>query len=259
MVKPRLRAYLQEVGVHRWSRAHSEGHRYNIMTMNISEYLNVVLVKEWELLVIALTDEMRSIIKQFFYYLPFRCALIFSNKTKFTPEAEKALTEQYQLSLHMHNYFKDICNVCELYKQGSQYIFLDPAFDAYYTIFDDDKNGIVDLEARTCSCKRFQLDHLPCAHAMIAIRHLRGDVYEYCSDYHSLKHWKSTYAGVFYPLPHQSDWVVPDNVREIKVLSCYVRTVCGRQRKCRLLSTGETIHRHKCSRCGEHGHHHKTC
>ncbi|KAL5556169.1 hypothetical protein UlMin_038405 [Ulmus minor] len=163
MAEPCLRPYLQEVGVHRWSRAHSEGQRYNIMTTNISEYLNAVFVKKHELLVIALAEEMRSIVQRWHY----EChSLADKCKTKLTVEAEKALAEQYPLSLHMR---------------------LDPASDTHYTMFDDDKNGTIDLEAQTCSCIRFQLDQLPCAHAMIVIRYLRGDVYEYCSEYYSME------------------------------------------------------------------------
>ena len=126
-------------------------------------------------------------------------------------------------------------------------------------MFNGDKNGIVDLEVWTCSCRRFQLDQLSCAHVMIAIRHLRRDMYEYCFDYYSLEHWKSTYVRVDYPLPHKSDWIVPDDVREIKALPLDVRTICGHRRKHRFPSVGKTINRHKYNRCGEHGHHRKTC
>ncbi|KAL5552342.1 hypothetical protein UlMin_002518 [Ulmus minor] len=153
MVEPHVRSCLQEFGVY----------RYNIMTTNIFECLNVVLVKGHKLHVITLAKEMRSIIQRWHY----KCRSITEKcKTKMTVEAEKTLAEQYQLSLRMR---------------------LDPAFDTYYMVFDNDKNGIVDLEAHTCSCRRFQLDQLLCAHAIIAIRHLRGDVYEYCFEYYSME------------------------------------------------------------------------
>ncbi|KAL5542099.1 hypothetical protein UlMin_009809 [Ulmus minor] len=126
MVEPPLRPYLQEFGVHRWSRAHSEGRRYNIMTTNISECLNALFVKERELPVTALAKEMRSTIQSWHYE---RRLLTEKCKTKLTPEAKKALAEQYQLSICMR-----------------------------YKVFDGDKNDIVDLKALTCSYKRFQLE-----------------------------------------------------------------------------------------------------
>ena len=82
MVEPRLRPYLQEVGVHRWFRAHIEGRRYNIMTTYISQCLNAMFVKERELPVTTLVDEMRSIVQCWHY----ECrSLTEKFKTKPTP------------------------------------------------------------------------------------------------------------------------------------------------------------------------------
>ncbi|KAL5581922.1 hypothetical protein UlMin_014364 [Ulmus minor] len=104
---------------------------------------------------------------------------------------------------------------------------LDPANDTVYTVLDGDKNGVVDLQARTCSCRRFQLEQLPCVHVMIAIRHSKRDVYDFCSEYYNSSTWKATYAGVVYPLPHQGDWVIPNEVHDVKVLPLDIRSVSG--------------------------------
>ena len=74
------------------------------------------------------------------------------------------------------------------------FLELDPASDIVYTVFDGDQNGIVDLDRRTCSCRCFQLEQLPCAHAMITIHHRKHDVYEFCLYYYSSACWKATYA-----------------------------------------------------------------
>ena len=76
---------------------------------------------------------------------------------------------------------------------------------------------------------------------MIAVRHLRGDVYEYCSNYYLKEQWRSTYAGVVYTIPHHTDWVIPDEVLEIIVLPLDVRTVSDCQRKHKIPSASETI------------------
>ncbi|KAL5546681.1 hypothetical protein UlMin_006368 [Ulmus minor] len=187
LVQPRLGPYLQEVEYERWSRAYSEVLRYNIMTTNISECINVILIKERELPIIALAEEMRCL--------------------------------------------------------------LDPASNTIYTVFNGDNNGVIDLQAQ----------QLPCTHAMIAIRHKRGDVYEFYSDYYSSACWKATYAGVVYPLPHQGDWVVLNKVRENKVLPPDIRSTSGHRRECQIPSIGETVQRHKCSHCRPVGHHYNTC
>ncbi|KAL5537601.1 hypothetical protein UlMin_043526 [Ulmus minor] len=164
------------------------------MTTNISECINVILVQEWELPITALAEEMRNFVQMWHYE---RQTEVDKCKTKLTPLAEALLDEQYQLSLRMH---------------------LDPACETVYMVFDGDKNGVVDLQARTCSCRQFQLDQLPCAHVMIAIRHMRGDVYDFCSDYYLSKRWKATYAGMVYPFLHQADWVIPIEIGENKLL-----------------------------------------
>ncbi|KAL5541880.1 hypothetical protein UlMin_009590 [Ulmus minor] len=124
------------------------------------------------------------------------------------------------------------------------FLQLDPANDTVYTVFDGDKNGVVDLDRWTCSCRCFQLEQLPCAHAMIDIRHRKRDVYEFCSDYYSSACWKETYAGVVYPLPHQGDWVIPNEVRENKVLPPVFRFVSGHHRKSQIPYVGEIVQHH---------------
>ncbi|KAL5555972.1 hypothetical protein UlMin_038208 [Ulmus minor] len=176
------------------------------MTTNISECINAILLKERELPVTALAEEMRSLVQRWHYE---RRTEADKCKTWFTPSAETLLSEQYQLSTRMR---------------------LDPASDTVYTVLDGDKNGVVDLQARTCSCRRFQLEQLP-----------------------------STYAGVVYPLPHQGDWVIPNEVRDVKVLPLDIRSVSGRQKKSKIPSVGENAQHHKCSHCRPLGHHRKTC
>ncbi|KAL5562648.1 hypothetical protein UlMin_032395 [Ulmus minor] len=136
------------------------------MMTNISECINAILVKERELPVTALVEEMRSLVQRWHYE---RWTEAEKCKTRLTPSAEILLSEQYQLLMRMR---------------------LDPANDTVYTVLDEDKNGVVDLQARTCSCRRFQLEQLPRAHAMITIRHSKRDVYNFCSEDYNSSTWK---------------------------------------------------------------------
>ncbi|KAL5542897.1 hypothetical protein UlMin_010607 [Ulmus minor] len=191
LVQPRLGPYLQQVGYERWSRAYSEGRQYNIMTTNISECINAILVKERKLPVTALAEEIRSLVQQWNYE---RRTEVEKCKTRLTPAAKTLLSEQYQLSMRMR---------LSLYYYYFVYFTsnLDPASDTMYTVLDGDKNGVVDLQARMCSCRRFQFEQLPCVHAMIAILHSKRYVYDFCSEYYNSSTWKAIYAGVVYPLP----------------------------------------------------------
>ncbi|KAL5549646.1 hypothetical protein UlMin_004877 [Ulmus minor] len=124
------------------------------MTTNISECINAILVKERELLVTALAKEMRCLVQRWHYE---RRTEVEKCKTKLTPSIEASLSEQYQKLLQMR---------------------LNPASDIVYTVFNGDKNDVVDLDTWTCSCRRFQLEQLSCVHDMIAIRHQKLDVYD---------------------------------------------------------------------------------
>ncbi|KAL5580252.1 hypothetical protein UlMin_012694 [Ulmus minor] len=55
---PRVKEYLELVGLDRWTRSHAPSRRYNIMTMNILESLNAVLVKVRELPITAFVNEI---------------------------------------------------------------------------------------------------------------------------------------------------------------------------------------------------------
>ncbi|KAL5564626.1 hypothetical protein UlMin_027790 [Ulmus minor] len=205
------------------------------MTTNISECINAILLKEHELPVTALAEEMRSPVQRWHYERRMEAEKC---KTQLTPSVETLLSKQYQLSMRMR---------------------LDLASDTVYTVLDGDKNEIVDLQARTCSCRQFQLEQLLCAYAMIAIQHSKRDVYDFCSEYYNSSTWKATYASVVYPLPHQGDWVIPNEVHDVKVLPSDIRSVTRRRRKSRIPSVGENAQRHKCSHCRQLGHHRKTC
>ncbi|KAL5583266.1 hypothetical protein UlMin_015708 [Ulmus minor] len=235
LVQPRLGSYLQEVGYERWSRAYSEGRRYNIMTTNISECINIIIVKERELPVTELAEEMRSLVQRWHYE---RQTEAEKCKTRLTPSAKTLLFEQYQLLMRIR---------------------LDLASDIVYTVLNGDKNGVVEFQERTCSCRRFQLEQLPYVYAMIAIRHSKRDVYDFFFEYYYLSTWKVTYVGVVYLLPHQGDWVVPNKVCDVKFLPLDIRSVSRRHMKSRIPSVGENAQCHKCSHYRQMGHHYKTC
>ncbi|KAL5568497.1 hypothetical protein UlMin_025072 [Ulmus minor] len=64
---PGVKEYLEAVGLHRWTRSHAPSRRYNIMTTNISESLNAVLVKVRELPITALVNEIRLLCQKWFH------------------------------------------------------------------------------------------------------------------------------------------------------------------------------------------------
>ncbi|KAL5548320.1 hypothetical protein UlMin_003551 [Ulmus minor] len=149
---PGVKEYLEAVGLDRWTRSHAPSRRYNIMTMNISESLNAVLVKY--------------------------------------------------------------------------------TFD----VIDGDRNYCVDMALWTCTCRKFQLDQLPCDHDLAVVRKTPYEAYNLCSVYYTREFWHETYRGVISPIPHISSWSIPQQISDFDMQPSDVRTVAGRRRKRRIPS-----------------------
>ncbi|XP_047257509.1 uncharacterized protein LOC124889592 [Capsicum annuum] len=80
------------------------------------------------------------------------------------------------------------------------------------------KRFIVCLRRRKCSCGEFQLDKIPCSHAMAAITYRNQHGGNYCSPYYSNKNFRDAYVIPVEPLPCESTWEIPREVLDEVVL-----------------------------------------
>nr|XP_016478192.1 PREDICTED: uncharacterized protein LOC107799579 [Nicotiana tabacum] len=117
---------------------------------------------------------------------------------------------------------------------------------------------MVFLKDRTCSCRRFQLDELSCAHAWAVLKY---KYIEYCSVYYTRKYLLKTYEIPIYPVPNESTWKIPAEVLNEKVLPPDVTKTIGRARKERYKPISEKKRKRSisCGQCGEEVHNRKTC
>ncbi|KAL5570353.1 hypothetical protein UlMin_026928 [Ulmus minor] len=124
-------------------------------------------------------------------------------------------------------------------------------------------DAVVDLQQMTCTCKKFELEKLPCEHALRAAGEIgENKFYECCSIYYSTSYWRIAYEESIYPIPSQSDWEIPDDIGEVVVLPPELKQQHKRRRPRtnRYRSSGELPKRkHKCTKCGKEGHYHKKC
>ncbi|KAL5570617.1 hypothetical protein UlMin_027192 [Ulmus minor] len=150
---PRVKEYLEAVGLDRWTRSHAPSRRYNIMTTNISESLNAVLVKVKELPITAFVNEIWLFCQKWFH----------ERRTK-----AGGCTSMMS---------KDV--IC-----ADQYTF---------DVVDGDRNYCVDMALWTCTCRKFQLDQLPCDHVLAVVRKTPYQAYDLCSLYYTREFWHETY------------------------------------------------------------------
>ncbi|XP_070020633.1 uncharacterized protein [Nicotiana sylvestris] len=158
------------------------------MTSNIAESLNAVTKDARELPIFDLFEYMRTLLERW---------------TK-----EKLSKAKGTFTYLGHKYNKELEDNSTL----SQKLRVRASTDHIHTVLDGVKRYIVCLENKKCSCGQFQLDELPCAHALAALRH-RNETYEnYCSPYYTRKSLLLTYEMPVNPLPDEGKWDVSQHI-----------------------------------------------
>ncbi|XP_022857392.1 uncharacterized protein LOC111378430 [Olea europaea var. sylvestris] len=119
---------------------------------------------------------------------------------------------------------------------------------------------IVDFSKKTCTCREFQLNRMPCIHATRAAC-LRGtSLYDLCSSYYTSEYWKGAYGEAIYPIQREVGWNVLLEITGTPIMPPSVRRPPSRPPTRRKRSRHEyTTRLRKCTRCGGLGHNRTTC
>ncbi|XP_009793212.1 uncharacterized protein [Nicotiana sylvestris] len=180
----RVKAYLYDIGYHRWSWVHATVNRTWTMTSNIAESLNAVTRDARELPILDLLEYMRTFLESW--------------------NNEKLLKVKGTFTYLGEKYNKEL----EDNRTLSQKMRVRASTDHIHTVLDGAKRFIVCLQNKRCCCGQFQLDELSCPHALAALRH-RDESYEnYCSPYYTRESLLKTYETPVDPLPDESKWNV---------------------------------------------------
>jgi hypothetical protein len=124
----------------------------------------------------------------------------------------------------------------------------------------------VNLNTHTCSCRKWQLCGLPCAHAMAAISKMQRSVYDYVHALYKRPAYDRSYQRYISPMSSSDLWPRTQH-RPLKP-PAYVKQP-GRPKKKRIEEVGEVpkgatklprydvdVH---CGKCGAEGHNRKSC
>ena len=66
----------------------------------------------------------------------------------------------------------------------------------------NNESVIVNLFEKSCECRVFHIDRLPCAHAITVIEANNiKEIYNHCSHYYKLNTWLLAYVGTVYVIP----------------------------------------------------------
>ncbi|XP_008231512.1 PREDICTED: uncharacterized protein LOC103330684 [Prunus mume] len=129
--KEHVAQYLEHAGLHKWSRAHMDGRRYNVMTTNIAESINSVLGFARMLPVVHLIGEIINLLVKWFIE---RRQLAMNCTTTLCPNLGEKLRNRLEDATRM--------NVVKIN-------------DVQFNALDGDMDGLVDLTNNSCSCRKF--------------------------------------------------------------------------------------------------------
>ncbi|KAK2658458.1 hypothetical protein Ddye_004991 [Dipteronia dyeriana] len=228
---------LKNVSPERWSRAYSSVRRYRLMTSSIAESMNSCLVHARQMPITTMIEFIKDMLQKWFY----KC------RTK----AEKTQT---QLNPWATEFIKDRNIDSEKYT-------VCPIDSVNFNVKDRNKDGLVNLYEKTCSCAKFEVDKLPCRYALAAISYAKKPLPDYCGDYYKTTSWVEAYAGTIFPVGHPSDWNIPEDVRSKVVLPPPFLAQAGRPRKKRFKSVEEHGNgkTRNCTICKKSGHNRQNC
>ncbi|XP_075086096.1 uncharacterized protein LOC107765541 [Nicotiana tabacum] len=173
-----------------WSRVHATVNRTWTMTSKIAESLNAVTKDARELPVVELLEYMRTLLERW--------------------TNEKLLNGKGTFTYLGKKYNKEL----EDNRTLSQKMRVRASTDYIDTVIDGVKRFIVCLQNKRCRCGQFQLDELPCPHALAALRHRNESYKNYCSLYYTRESLLQTYEIPVDPFPDESKWNMPQYIAE---------------------------------------------
>ncbi|XP_062113898.1 uncharacterized protein LOC133824895 [Humulus lupulus] len=230
-----IRPYLAEIGHEKWSRAFFTGGRYSIMTANIAESMNIVDGSAREMPVATLVEWLITWMDRWFTEKRHEAE---STVTVLAAATEKVLRENQVAALPL--------------------VVL-PIDSNLSRVYDGDNLFVVNLDEKICSCRRFNLDQIPCRHALAVLAKKRLNPYAYCSRYYKKEELLATYQEEINLLGNPRTWSIPDDVKLTEVLPPISTEKSSRLKRKRLSFSGEHNSQSKCGRCGQPGHNRKTC
>ncbi|XP_060178208.1 uncharacterized protein LOC132608147 [Lycium barbarum] len=138
----------------------------------------------------------------------------------------------------------------------------EPSTEYLYTVYDAGRRFIVNLDNKTCSCRMFQIDEIPCLHAWAVIKKKNLMADDYCSELFKSHTVVKTYDVVVDPLPDEREWNIPTYISEDVVFPPRYKRPPGRPKKKRDKPLFELLlgkKRHTCSTCGQTGQNRRSC
>ncbi|KAH6812903.1 hypothetical protein C2S51_021921 [Perilla frutescens var. frutescens] len=171
-----------------WSRSQCPVRRFGFITSNAAESLNARLLWARRLPICLMLESFRKIVDEWFV-------------------ERRAAAQTWDHVLTQPIVDKLSKNV----EQGRCFSVRCTTLAHLWKVEVGMKSFMVDLHHRTCDCREFELDLIPCSHAAAAIRFSGGNIYEFVDRCYKTETIASMYDSVIMGLPSPEDWIVPSD------------------------------------------------
>jgi hypothetical protein len=127
------------------------------------------------------------------------------------------------------------------------------------------KRFVVDMDGRTCGCRKWDVTGIPCSHAISTIVHRGGKPTDFLSPYYTKETWLKSYDHIVYPVPSVEQW---PRSNQPKIEPSKSRVTTGRPKKIRQMGAEEprnpnSVRRGgnkvQCGHCKKFGHNQRSC
>ncbi|KAI9165962.1 hypothetical protein LWI28_023755 [Acer negundo] len=227
--------YAIDAGPHKWSRVHCPQRRYRLMTTNVAECINSCLKFARQLPLMTLAEFIRNMLQKWFH-----------------DRHTAAQSMRHRLTDAAHGVIQKRVEKCN-------YMTVNAVDWNIFSVKHKGKQWTVNLARKTCTCNKFQMDFLPCSHALAAARERNLDFTSLCADYYKRETLIDAYSVPIMPVGHPSSWVVPSDIAARVVLNPKTKRQSGRPMEGRHVSSSERTTTQSCRRCGQSGHNSRRC
>nr|XP_043635931.1 uncharacterized protein LOC122607077 [Erigeron canadensis] len=238
--------WIRRVPPRLWATAYFEGTRFGQLTANIIESLNVWILEASGLPIIQMMECIR---RQLMMWFNERRETSMQWTSILVPTAERLVSEAI-----------DRARTYQVLR----------ANEAEFEVISHEGTNIVDIRNRRCLCRGWQLNGLPCAHAVAALLSCRQNVHRFTESCFTVAMYRKAYSQTIHPVPDKTLWKEMtdlaslgegNNVMDIVINPPKSIRPPGRPRKRRVRSEdrGPVKRIVHCSRCNQTGHFRTTC
>ncbi|KAL5061236.1 hypothetical protein RYX36_032840 [Vicia faba] len=175
-------SWFQHFPPYLWAVAYFDGVRYGHFTLGVTELLYNWAQECHELPIVQMMEYIRHQMTSWFND---RRDVGMEWTSILVPSAEKRISEAIA-DAHCYQVLR--------------------ANEVEFEIVSTERTNIVDIRSRECSCRRWQLYGLPCAHAAAALISCGHNAHMFAEPCFTVQSYRMAYSQVISPIPDKSQW-----------------------------------------------------